>query len=804
MPTAATFRYPLAAAFALLLLAAPAVARDKVKVTGARVGLPSGADDQPHVAKFAAWAPVYVDLEVTGEVGEAAELVIEAPDPDEATTTLALPVNLAGLAPGTKLTGGENAPLGYLRPSGGSGEITITVRTAGGMPLSEPVRLRSLRPREPLAYVVLALGGKPAGFELPKATAAGADTGPLRGGRVELAGITSFAQLPDQWFGYEAADLVVLSTGTASDDFLKRLLGSPASPADKRKQDAFLEWVRRGGRVVVSVGANAKLVPELPALQALLPMAPKPDAPGRAVDVVAIQTPTVTGALAVKNGTFPIANLTPQPGRAGRVLIPPPARQTEDKTVLVAQGAFGLGRVTVVAFDLDRAPFAEFSQRPEFWDWLLREAGAARASAGGDGKPRTAAGMTEDEDEAAVALRTHNDTFDGVPVVSFGWVALFIVLYILLIGPVEYFFLKRVLGRLELTWVTFPIIVLTVSALAYFSASAVKGRELKVNKVDVVDIDPASNRVYGTTWFTVFIPRIDTYSVGVTPGDEWAGGTVDGTAVNWLGAPRGGRASLMRRRYAIHSDGTHTADGLENVPIQVWSTKAFSANWSARLDLEPELAAFRSHERTPRVEVDLEHPPGDRTKVIGSFTHHLPVPALTDCVAFYAGQAYPLPGEVIVNGGRVRLVLDQGLPATQWLQSRGQLDSLLRRAQSYAEGPGQKGAQKAQPPPLFAGPLPMWGVLFHEAALRKDEGVIPRNASLRRLDQTWRLSAENRDEVIVVGRVAPPVGPAEDVLTGAAAPSKLWLKALPGAGQRPRVTGTARQETWVRFYLPVK
>jgi hypothetical protein len=232
------------------------------------------------------------------------------------------------------------------------------------------------------------------------------------------------------------------------------------------------------------------------------------------------------------------------------------------------------------------------------------------------------------------------------------------------------------------------------------------------------------------------------------------------------------------------------------VPIQVWSTKAFSANWSAGLN---PVSGPR------RLDSDLAHPPGERTKVVGSFTHDLPVPALTDCVAFYAGNAYPLPGEVIVRGGRVRLVLDPGMPATQWLQTNGKLESLLTRVQAYAERPGQKAGQRQQVQPLSGGPLPLWGLLFHEAALRKDEGVIARNASLRRLDQSWRLSAENRDEVIVVGRVAPPLGPAEDVLSGPNSPSKLWLKALPGPGQtRPGITGTARQETWVRFYLPVR
>src|SRR5205807_1480527 len=141
-----------------------------------------------------------------------------------------------------------------------------------------------------------------------------------------------------------------------------------------------------------------------------------------------------------------------------------------------------------------------------------------------------------------------------------GWLAILIVLYILLIGPIEYYFLKRVLGRLELTWITFPNIVLTVSLAAYFSAYSIKGRELKVNKLDVIDIDPAGERVYGTTVFTIFSPRIDEYTLAVTPGAGWATSTEPiGTVVSWVGAPGGGRASLLRRRYDYHSDALGTA-----------------------------------------------------------------------------------------------------------------------------------------------------------------------------------------------------------------------------------------------------
>src|SRR5208337_3627925 len=74
-------------------------------------------------------------------------------------------------------------------------------------------------------------------------------------------------------------------------------------------------------------------------------------------------------------------------------------------------------------------------------------------------------------------LRAALEQFPGVKLIPFGWVAFYIFLYILLIGPGDYFFLKKVLKRMELTWITFPTIVLTVSLLAYFAAYRLKGND---------------------------------------------------------------------------------------------------------------------------------------------------------------------------------------------------------------------------------------------------------------------------------------------------------------------------------------
>ena len=828
---------PAAALLCLLAAATPALAeKPKVKVVAAKVGLPpsgrSAERDENlqavYICKFATWAPLYVRLEILDEMRDLREplfLVVETPDADGTATSLSIPLpSLADANPGRVLSPAELGPLPYLRPGGTSGETTITVRTARGA-VSDPYRMGSPRTRDIRTYVVLALGGRLPGFDLPKVgtgtepgEGAANASGPLRGGRVELATIDRIDMLPDQWFGYDAADLVVIPTGAASDEFVRRLFGDQGSAADKVKRAALFEWVRRGGRVVVSAGSNAAVLAQLcqpgpdgrePEFQRFLPAAVPLNAPTRSVEQLVADYPSRGNAneslvLTPRAGSFLAANLADRPGRPGWTVSPWPGSHNPGRDRVAVQAPYGLGKVTLIGFDLDRPPFSENTARAAFWDWVLREGGANRASMGSAEEQKTTGPAGDEaEDNLATALRLHVDTFEGVPVISFGWVAVFIVLYIVLIGPVEYVFLKKVLGRLELTWVTFPVIVVTVSAAAYFTAYAIKGRDLKVNKLDVVEVDPASGRVYGTTWFTVFSPRIDTYTVGVTPAEGWTTGADEpgGTLLGWLGARTHGTEGLVRRRYRYHVEPGVVADGLEDVPIRVWATKSFVANWSGPIN-----------PASPVVESNLEHPPGAPDKVIGTFVNRMPFPELRDCVAFHGDRAYPIAGGTIVKDQTVRLVFDEGRVARPWLTEggpdgpAGQLGLIHSRGEpEVGYGPGRPGRQAATDPAARGSTLPLWGFLFYEQSLKNETGSYPRNASLRRLDQSWRLRPENRDEVILVGRVVVPSLPAEEALGGAASPTRVWLKGLPGQGKaRQPIPGTARQETYVRVYLPVK
>src|SRR5262249_6662530 len=114
-------------------------------------------------------------------------------------------------------------------------------------------------------------------------------------------------------------------------------------------------------------------------------------------------------------------------------------------------------------------------------------------------------------------LRIALEQFPGVRLIPFGWVAFFIFLYILLIGPGDYFFLKKVVKRMELTWIPFPTIVVVVSLVAYYAAYLLKGNDLLVNKVDVVDIDQPAGMARGWTWISLFSPQNRDYSIRAIP-----------------------------------------------------------------------------------------------------------------------------------------------------------------------------------------------------------------------------------------------------------------------------------------------
>ena len=205
--------------------------------------------------------------------------------------------------------------LGYVRPAG-IGEVTIDRSAAnGGKALSEPFRLRSVRPRDPLTYVVLSLGAA-----RPDSNCRNRRASLRMSRRASAADELYWPRSPNSLSSpisgsvTSAADLVVLHTDRSATGFLKALFGDVASRAARTKRTALVEWVQRGGRLVVSVGENALDRRDMPGASGTAPVRREWRSRTRqARDLLGAressQTSMFSGALAAKQGQFRIANL---------------------------------------------------------------------------------------------------------------------------------------------------------------------------------------------------------------------------------------------------------------------------------------------------------------------------------------------------------------------------------------------------------------------------------------------------------------------------------------------------------------
>jgi hypothetical protein len=803
------------------LLACPpsswAQSRTPIKIARVQVGLPAGpfsseGDEDGGkrlLFKAGAWAPVWVELECHGKIDDPLEIVVETADGDGLQVVGRVPL-VPPMQDGERRLGTELSFLPYVKPGNLFGEVKVSVRSMRSQrDVAEPFK-RNAYGLDATRYLILTVGSSLKGMWLPKTEGADpGDTGnerTLRNGQVQLAEALEVGNLPDEWFGYQAVDLVMLTTG-----------GDPkfwaALSKERRRLAALAEWVRHGGRLIVSAGSNADVLEALPEIKEMLPARVPPGAK-RSVDELTLSWANRSRginrqSLADRAGRAKISvvHATPRTDRGATGMMPYFEGNNPDPSrPLVIQGAYALGRVTFVGFDLDQPALTDWEPklRGLFWEWLLDESGHQIPS--GTEHPGGRFGESGGEDRYVAHLQEMLDSFEGVPVISFGWVALFIFLYIALIGPVDYYFLKKVAKRMEWTWVTFPLIVIAVSAIAYFAAYALKGRDMKINKVDLVDVDLQSNRIYGQTWFTIFSPRIQSYTVGVEPAGPGAGDSagkalwtpepaaqsVANTTVSWGGRPNPNvRGMGFTRTYQYHSDPRlddpsgpnplRYATGLEQVPIQVWSTKSFTAHWAAKID-----------PNRPLIEHSLRHPPDQPDVIVGGITSHLPVEVLQDAWLLYRGNAIQL-GQLIPDVERIVAPKQSDVPIAQALA--GNL------GQDVYDGPAPYGPDGRRGYTTPLGTHKLWPMLFHE---KTGGGSAPYNASVRNLDQSWRIGEQDRDLAVLVLRVPTAEDSAEAMSQKPQSPTRLWLNALPGGETaRDALQGTLRQETYIRVFITI-
>jgi hypothetical protein len=591
--------------------------------------------------KVGAWTPVWVQLRGGDERFEGFMEVAVADD-DGTPTSYFTRVNVDARA--------SQPVSAYIRPGARDPDLTIRLydrdRRRVGTVSQEAVLPQPPVPLSPHELLILTMGRAPGVEALPQlpgfregaspSTANNGSGEPIAVARID----TRLGRLPGRWYGYDAARTIVLDT--SDPEVIKSLDGLRGQP--------LVDWVKRGGHLVVSVGANWQAVKDS-VLGPILPGVPSGQeqvASLEALDTVAGATHPITPPGSPK---VLVTRLEDVGKRGGTPL----QGSLMSGLPLVVRGPCGFGRVTLIAVDVDNKLFSDWPDRALFWARAIdlrphrSDSGNAAMFISGPGRFNRWA-----VSDLAGQLRAALEQFPGVRLIPFGWVAFFIFLYILLIGPGDYFFLKKVLKRMELTWITFPTIVVTVSLLAYYAAYLFKGNDLLVNQVDVIDVDQVEGICRGETWAGLFSPQNRDYSMRVLPlpldqepPPDGSGTGAEpprpaaGTEVlmSWFSSPEdqfGAMGNSSRRfsfgnggyAYGGYADrgvepGGGAVESLQGVRIPIWSTKCVTARWFGP--------------SAPMVDSDLRPAGPDRLQ--GTVTNRLDI-ALEDAIVAFGKHVY--------------------------------------------------------------------------------------------------------------------------------------------------------------------
>jgi hypothetical protein len=380
-------------------------------------------------------------------------------------------------------------------------------------------------------------------------------------------------QWPDRWFAYDGVDLIVMTTGKAG-----VFHGLSAATLD-----ALGRWLRLGGRMLISVGANGSDL-----LTTGKPLARF--APGKFITTIqrrpfaALENFAGTSApLAAEEGgdhaTIDVAKLEAIRGEV----------EASDDIPLVVRSGVGFGLSTFVAVDLDEPPISRWKARSEFLDALLgRSSGGSSAPAAREPRGQ---GMQYGYDDLIGQLRAALDQFPNVQLVPFWLVASLAVGYVLLLFPLDYLLGVKLLGRhspggATWPWIRLGIIVGSVSLGACLLGSRWKGDRPHGSEADVLDVDVETGLARGNSWLSVYSPSSQTYSLDLRP--SWPGphGEPVETQLSWLGLPGNGLGGmnspptelpLFTQPYQL----SPRSGALGPVPLATWSSKCFAARWTS-------------------------------------------------------------------------------------------------------------------------------------------------------------------------------------------------------------------------------
>ena len=233
---------------------------------------------------------------------------------------------------------------------------------------------------------------------------------------------------------------------------------------------------------------------------------------------------------------------------------------------LIVTARRGRGSVTALAFSPEKAPFRSWKNRTWFWAHLMQ----------------LPPDLFRNNSQSRYASYSIDGVFGGmidskqVRKLPVSWLLLLLVVYLLVIGPFDQWWLKKI-NRQMLTWITFPCYVVLFSVLIYWIGFMLRAGESEWNELHVVDVLQRGEKaeLRGRTFASIYSPKNDQYKLaGVQPVSALRGEFVGSR----IGGKETSRSSVVQK-----------GDGYQaEVYVPVWTSQLFINDWweSAELPLK--------------------------------------------------------------------------------------------------------------------------------------------------------------------------------------------------------------------------
>lgn len=329
------------------------------------------------------------------------------------------------------------------------------------------------------------------------------------------------SHIPPTWIGYQSADMIVICN-------------YPSLNFSQEQEKALRDWVLAGGILFIS-SSLSPLEFSQSALREIIPVGP-PSASGFSLnDTIELRSLPELETFC-NNSKIDLSApvlMSEVENRKGTVLI------SVNQHPLLVKKNYARGAVYYFACDITKLPFNSWKGNIELWSKIYTDINFSR------------------REKPSLGESTIYSNVPGISPPSLKNLSFFLFFYILVVGPVNYFLLRKKDWML-LSFITVPLIAILFTLSSFYYGYFTKGSNVLFQVFSFCEIKKNIPDAPVTSYFSLFSPRSGRYNIEINRSDAivWELSPTENRDFNLEWQEKGG---LL----------------LENLEFDMWSMRGF-------------------------------------------------------------------------------------------------------------------------------------------------------------------------------------------------------------------------------------